>query len=60
MPRLPTERRSEQVIAMVTPTEKAEIERVADQLEMSLSSAARYLLRLGVAEHDQLGGTDAN
>lgn len=46
-PRDPNERRSRPVTAMVTPPEEERVLRVARELGMSKSNAARYLLNRG-------------
>lgn len=44
------ERRDQPINALVTKSERAAVDRVAQQLGMSRSNAARYLMNLGMAE----------
>lgn len=55
MPKPPLDthkRRDQQVIAMVTSREKAAVKRVARELGMSMSTAARFLILKGLMAHD--------
>ena len=51
-PALPDrQRRDQKVTALLTAQERAGVERVAAELGMSLSNAARYLINRALAEH---------
>lgn len=55
MPKPPldaNQRRSQQVLTMLTPREKAAVARLARELGMSISTAVRYLIMRGLATHE--------
>lgn len=54
----PKERRTVQLGVMLTPTEKAELDRVARDLGMSWSNAGRYLIKRGLTAHNSITFND--